>query len=495
MIRAICSIENSLVGSSHKGGLGCLTRDLFLELKESNDEKKIFLSPLYSQIEKQKYEDGEIVTKVEEFKIEENLKLIYEFKIQIKDEQINVKVYEHALSTESTKAYFLYSECFNHPVYGEGNAKKEIKTRYCFALATKEFLTRHNSTPDILHLNESDTAFLALFFPFSTIYFHSHTPEPWGHKSYSINDLRDILNEDEMKKLEIARVGDKINLGKYLAEISKRIICVSKQHFEIVREKIYPEFGPKTIYVTNGISRDWIGEEWKRLFDEEIPGWRNDVRRLEKIKEASDEKMVKTKEKQIEVFREYIEDKIERKEALGNFDPKKPSYTYAKRLTEYKRPEYTLSLLDLGINLVISGFPVDEAGRRMIEEIKKLSKTGYLIVYVLNYNPESAKNLLKGHGWLNIPYPKREASGTSFMKSLMNGTMLITTLAGSVPEFVKDGYNGFIVSDELSNLKEKVRASLEIYNDKSKWAQIIKNSLSTYSVLMQRVVEEMKKLK
>jgi len=495
MIRAICSIENSLVESAHKGGLGCLTRDLFLEWKEFNDEKKIFLSPLYSQIEKQKYEDGEIVTKVEEFKIEESLKLIDEFKIQIKDEQINVKVYEHALSTESTKAYFLYSECFNHPVYGEGNAKKEIKTRYCFALATKEFLTRHNSTPDILHLNESDTAFLALFFPLSTIYFHSHTPEPWGHKSYSINDLQDILSEEKTKKLDIAIVGDMINLGKYLAEISKGIICVSKQHYEITKEKIYPEFAFKTNYITNGISREWIGEEWKSLYDEEIPGWRNDVRHLEKIKEISDEKIIKTKEKQIEAFREYVENKIERKEAIGSFDSKKPIYVYSKRLTEYKRPEYTLSLLDLGINLVISGFPVDEAGRRMVEEIKKLSKEDYPIVYVLNYNLENAKNLLKGNGWLNIPYPKREASGTSFMKALMNGTMLITTLAGSVPEFVKDGYNGFIVNDDLSNLKEKVRESLEIYNDKSKWAQTIKNSLSTYFVLMSRVVEEMKKLK
>ena len=495
MIRAICSLENSLVGSAHKGGLGCLTRDLFLEWKEFNDEKKIFLSPLYSQIEEQKYEDGKIVTKVEEFKIEESLKLIDEFKIRIKDEQINVKVYEHSLSTESTKAYFLYSECFNHPVYGEGNAKREIKTRYCFALATKEFLTRHNSTPDILHLNESDTAFLALFFPLSTIYFHSHTPEPWGHKSYSINDLQDILSEEKTKKLDIAIVGDMINLGKYLAEISKGIICVSKQHYEITKEKIYPEFAFKTNYITNGISREWIGEEWKSLYDEEIPGWRNDVRRLEKIKEISDEKIIKTKEKQIEAFREYVENKIERKEAIGSFDSKKPIYVYSKRLTEYKRPEYTLSLLDLGINLVISGASIDEVGRRMIEEIKKLSKAGYLIVYVMNYTPETAENLLKGYVWLNIPYSEREASGTSFMKALMNGTIPITTPAGSVSEFVKDGYNGFIVDNNLKNLKDKARLALEIYIDNDRWAEMIKNCLSTYSVLINRVIEEFRRLK
>ncbi|MDT7858520.1 MAG: glycosyltransferase [Candidatus Aenigmarchaeota archaeon] len=495
MIRVIASLENSLVDSSHKGGLGCLIRDLFLEWREFNDDKKIFLSPLYSKIEKQKYEYNEIVTKVEEFKIEENLKLVDEFKIQIKDEQINVKVYEHNLSTENTKAYFLNSECFNHPVYGEGNAKKEIKTRYCFALATKEFLTKNNLTPNILHLNESDTAFLALFFPFSNIYFHSHTPEIWGHKSYRINDLLDILSEDEIRKLEIARVGDMINLGKYLAEISKGIICVSKQHYEITKEKIYPEFAFKTNYITNGISKEWIGEEWKRLYDKEIPGWKHDVRSLEKIKEISNEKIIKTKEKQIKAFEEYIGNKIERREALGNFDPKKPSYIYAKRLTEYKRPEYTLSLLDLGINLVVSGFPIDETGRRMTEEIKKLSKTGYLIVYVLNYNLETAENLLKGYVWLNIPYSEREASGTSFMKALMNGTIPITTSAGSVSEFVKDGYNGFIVDNNLKNLKDKARLALEIYGDNDRWAEMIKNCLSTYSVLTNRVIEEFRRLK
>jgi starch phosphorylase len=495
MIRVIANLENSLVDSAHKGGLGCLIRDLFLEWKEFNDDKKIFLSPLYLQIEKQKCEEGEIRFEVDEFRIKDNLKLTDEFKIQIKDEQIKVRVYEHALSIENTKAYFLDSDCFDHPVYGEGNTKKEIKTRYCFALATKEFLIKHNLTPEILHLNESDTAFLALFFPFSTIYFHSHTPEPWGHKSYSINDLLDILSEDEMRKLEIARVGDMINLGKYLAEISKGIICVSRQHYEITKEKIYPEFASKISYITNGISKEWIGEEWKRLYDEEIPGWKYDVRRLEKIKEISNEKIIKTKEKQIKAFEEYIGNKIERREALGNFDPKKPSYIYAKRLTEYKRPEYTLSLLDLGINLVVSGFPVDETGRRMTEEIKKLSKTGYLIVYVLNYNLKTAKNLLKGYAWLNIPYSEREASGTSFMKALMNGTIPITTSAGSVPEFVKDGYNGFIVDNNLKNLKDKARLALEIYDDNDRWAKMIKNCLSTYPVLIDRVIEEFRRLK
>jgi starch phosphorylase len=102
---------------------------------------------------------------------------------------------------------------------------------------------------------------------------------------------------------------------------------------------------------------------------------------------------------------------------------------------------------------------------------------------------------LKGYVWLNIPSSEREASGTSFMKALMNGTIPITTPAGSVPEFVKDGYNGFIVDNDLKNLKDKARLALEIYSDNDRWAEMIKNCLSTYSVLIDRVIEEFRRLK
>jgi len=497
LIRVILSLENSLVRSAGKGGLGELEADIFLGRRETEDngEKWLFFTPLYGKILKQEYVDGEIVTRVLDFGIPKTLRLVDSFGIELKNESIKIEVYEHSLSTNNTKAYFLYSDCFNHPIYEAGDIRKEIRTSCCFVRGVVEYLKRHKISPHFLHLNESEAFFLLPYLNSSpTVYFHSHTPEPHGHKRFYIEDLKSSLNEEEIERLKVAQEGEMINMGKYAATVSKGIVCVSRQHAEVTKY-LYPMFEDKIISITNGIHRRWIGEEWERLFDEEISGWRKDARLLERVKEISDKKMVETKEEEMENFESYIIKKIESKEAVGNFDSKKLSFVYAKRLTEYKRPLHAFSLLDLEINLVLSGPPVDEIGRRTLEEIKRLSKMGYPVVYVLNYNSEVAKNLLKAYAWLNLAYFAREASGTSYEKALMNGTLLITTSCGSVPEFIKDEYNGFLVKDDLSDLRDKAKRAIEVYNDKNEWAKMIKNCFSTYSVLIDRVIEEFKKLR
>lgn len=497
--RVVLTLENSLCESAAKGGLGELEADIFYGIKENDNEMWLFFTPLYTKIIKQENINGELITKVDEFRVPEKFRLVDSFEIKLKDETIKLEVYEHPLSRRNKKAYFLASKCFDHPIYEAGNVRNEIKTACCLSLGVAEYLRKHEITPSVLHLNESETFFLLLYLPrdensVPSVYFHSHTAEPHGHKRFYIEDLKSSLTEEEIKKLEIAREGEVINMGKYAANTSNKIVCVSQQHAEVTKN-LYPFHKDKIIFITNGVHSRWIGEEWKKLFDIEIEGWREDAKLLEKVQRISDEKIVKTKEEQMKNLEEELERKIEKNEAFGNLSPGKLILSYAKRLTDYKRPLGVFSLLDLDINIVIAGPPIDYTGKIMIEEIRKLIKLGYPIVYVLNYNAEVASQLLKGYAWLNIPYRGREASGTSFMKALINGTIPITTADGSVPEFVRDEYNGFIVSDDLSNFKDKAKTALEIYNDKSKWAKIIKNSLSTYSVIIDRVIEDIRTLK
>ena len=47
--------------------------------------------------------------------------------------------------------------------------------------------------------------------------------------------------------------------------------------------------------------------------------------------------------------------------------------------------------------------------------------------------------------WLNNPRVPREASGTSGMTAAMNGSVNLSTDDGWIPEFTKNGVNGFVV--------------------------------------------------
>jgi len=78
----------------------------------------------------------------------------------------------------------------------------------------------------------------------------------------------------------------------------------------------------------------------------------------------------------------------------------------------------------------------------VVKNIYALYKKGELITFIKNYDIPIAKNLVKNFTGL-FPSDELEASGTSFMKALINGTIVISTPVGSVPEFIKDGENRF----------------------------------------------------
>jgi starch phosphorylase len=494
----VASIENSLIEQSHKGGLGILVRDLFLEARE-NGKEAMFFSMNFQKEKIQELKEGKI-EEVLKSSSNENLKFVESFEVQTKWYPCEVKLFEHGISTKNTKAYFVTLENYESwikdlCIYGENNQGEELYVRYVFGKAICEWLRKNGIEPKVYHLNESDTALVALQLLDDSrqekkIIFHSHTPEPWGHKKYLEWLVRSLVEEREYEKLSEGRVGNVIDFGKFLAKVARKIMCVSKKHAEITREKIYPEFCDKIENVTNGISKSWIDEELKNFYDKKVKGWESNVELLEKLKGVSDEEIIEIKERQRMKFNEGMKNLIGNGKAIGNFEEEKLSLIYAKRLTEYKRPESVLTLLDLKANLIVAGMPVDYHGKEFLKEILEMIKKGYSLVYVLNYNPETAKVLLNGYAWLNVPYPAREASGTSFMKSLVNGMILITTNAGSVPEFVVDNYNGLLVDDDLSNLKERVKEALGIYEDKRKYARIVKNSLSSYRVLMPRMFKE-----
>jgi Glucan phosphorylase len=105
------------------------------------------------------------------------------------------------------------------------------------------------------------------------------------------------------------------------------------------------------------------------------------------------------------------------------------------------------------------------------------------------YELALSKSLKQGSDlWLNNPRVPREASGTSGMTAAMNGSVNLSTDDGWIPEFAKNGINGFVTPQadyhnlsvydqdnfDLENLYNVLENEIipTYYDDKDKWRKI-----------------------
>ncbi|RYV49733.1 alpha-glucan family phosphorylase [Pengzhenrongella frigida] len=133
---------------------------------------------------------------------------------------------------------------------------------------------------------------------------------------------------------------------------------------------------------------------------------------------------------------------------------------FARRVPTYKR--LTLMLRDPDrlrdllthptrpIQLIIAGksHPADEQGKRLIQQLVRFSDSSDVrgrIVFLPNYDIAMAQALYPGCDvWLNNPLRPLEASGTSGMKSSLNGGLNLSILDGWWDEWF-DGENGWAI--------------------------------------------------
>ena len=144
------------------------------------------------------------------------------------------------------------------------------------------------------------------------------------------------------------------------------------------------------------------------------------------------------------------------------FDPDALTIGFARRLATYKRlhllvqdAERALKLLSNGrpVQLVLAGkaHPRDDGGKRMVQHLftfKWAPEIGGRVVYLDDYDLSSAARMVRGCDvWLNLPRPPLEASGTSGMKSAVNGGLQLSVLDGWWAEGY-DGENGWALPGE-----------------------------------------------
>ncbi len=156
----------------------------------------------------------------------------------------------------------------------------------------------------------------------------------------------------------------------------------------------------------------------------------------------------------MDYIRQHMERHIRQQAADDNviqemhtiLDPRVLTMGFARRFTDYKRPNlllqdksYLLRLLsDLAhpIQIVIAGkaHPNDKEGKSLVQEMVQFSRrpeTKCRVVFLPDYDMEIAQRLVQGIDlWINTPRRPWEACGTSGMKILVNGGLNLSELDG-----------------------------------------------------------------
>jgi glycogen phosphorylase len=323
--------------------------------------------------------------------------------------------------------------------------------------------------------------------------FTTHTPVPAGNDSYpddqvarAVGRVADDLDIDIDELISLGRTDPsdeeaEVGVTQAALRMSRAANAVSRRHGEVAREmwnELWPHRPVNDVpitHVTNGVHvPTWIGPEIRVLLDQYLgDGW---IRHAANpatwapVDDIPDEALWAARGRQRAALimyarqrsaaerlgrndtREYVE------AALRAFNPEVLTIGFARRVATYKRLElltrdaaWTLSLLGgkRPVQVVLGGkaHPRDEDAKRTLRHVFDLKKSpvvGERVVFLDDYDLDSAKWLVRGCDvWLNLPRPPLEASGTSGMKSVINGGLQLSVLDGWWAEACEHGVNGW----------------------------------------------------
>jgi starch phosphorylase len=359
------------------------------------------------------------------------------------------------------------------------------------ALLTLQLLRRAEYEPDALRSGES---LYDLPQVRKACHFTTHTPVEAGHDRFPYDLVQRMLG-DFVDSATLRRLAGEheLNTTRLALNMSEHVNGVAKRHAETA-QKLYPEH--RVSAITNGIHPStWASPPFARLYDTRIPGWRLEPERLMRAEAAlADE----------DVWRGHMEAKrtlIDRVRATSGveLDADLPLLGYARRMTQYKRPE--LFFADLGrlrsiaarqpFQAVFAGkaHPQDRGGKEAIERLHQWMRElggSIRIAFLPDYTMATAAEMVAGADvWLNTPQPPLEASGTSGMKAALNGVPNLSVLDGWWVEGHLEGVTGWAIgngepkgSDAASLYDKLERVVLPLFAARDAWIKIMKGAIS-----------------
>lgn len=354
--------------------------------------------------------------------------------------------------------------------------------------------------PTVWHMNEGHVAFLglerarekvgrgdslgdALLSVARNTVFTTHTPVPAGNevfdrelvKKYLEPWVREVGCEPaNVLDLGAEKPGGNLNLTVLGIRLSKSVNGVSRLHGDVssnMWRHLFPGNPERPIgSVTNGVhTQSWIGPEMAALYGQHLGAdWDRhllDADYWKKAHDIPDDALWSARRAQKERLVRFLRERVRNQSARhgvapdelrlveGLLDPQALTIGFARRFATYKRAVLVLSDLErlgriLGnakrpVQIIFAGkaHPADRAGQDMIRRLFLLTQSEFRgrVAFLEDYDIHMGRMLVQGCDlWLNTPRRPQEASGTSGMKSPVNGGINVSILDG----WWCEGYNG-----------------------------------------------------
>ncbi|MEU4700326.1 alpha-glucan family phosphorylase [Nonomuraea dietziae] len=365
-------------------------------------------------------------------------------------------------------------------------------------------ITGH-AEPEVFHTNEGHAGFLGLerireltearlsfdeaieAVRAGTV-FTTHTPVPAGIDRFPSDMIeRQFGGDNAWPTVPVERVlalgaeqePGRFNMAIMGMRLAQRVNGVSELHGEVSRgmfQELWPGFDLHEVpigSITNGVhAPTWVGREIMELAGRELPELIEKGQGWEGVQKISDPEIWgirgRLRERLVEAARvrlrrswrdrgasdaelTWVDDALDPDVLTIGFARRVPSY---KRLTLMLRDPVRLRELllspDKPVQILIAGkaHPADEGGKKLIQQIVRFADSEdvrHRIVFLPDYDMALGQLLVQGCDvWLNNPLRPLEASGTSGMKSALNGGLNLSIRDGWWDEWY-DGTNGWAI--------------------------------------------------
>ena len=521
---------------TYSGGLGVLAGD---HIKSAADLKinMVAISLLYKegyfkQIIDQEGKQREVYPKFVPEPILSELSHIFSINLNGKEIFIKACVYNHqSINGFTVPIYFLDTDIPENDdetrgitlrLYSGDNRHRILQESILGYGGMKLLEILNQTNIKKYHMNEGHCSFIVLDLlkkykgdiekVRSKCHFTTHTPVPAGHDQFEYKLVKEILGNLISDDISLPSMNhNKFHMTELGLQFSKTANGVSKLHGDVAQKQFpWRDIG----YVTNGVHHyTWVSNSFAALFDEFFPNWQYEPESLKNIDKVDSNALWDAHFKAKTELLHFANSQLSK--AL---DPNILTIGFARRAATYKRAQLIFKepekLIDLGagkIQLVFSGkaHPNDKEGKELISGIIQNAKDfeGEIkIIYLENYNMWLGKLITSGVDvWLNTPLRPNEASGTSGMKSALNGIPNLSILDGWWDEGCNDKVNGWSIGSsenvdddrDVSSLYETLKLDVipTFYDDRERWISIMRNSIKTgVDFTSQRMLKDYQKL-
>lgn len=321
---------------------------------------------------------------------------------------------------------------------------------------------------DVYHLNEGHGLPLAFYLyekhgrqleeVQKRLVFTTHTPELAGNEEHPMKLLEDMTFFGDVPAEEVRQIAgvenERLSYTLAALRMSRRANGVSKVHSKVANQMwgSYKGICP-IISITNAQNGTY---------------WRDPALHHALTGHHDKALLARKREMKKELF-DIVADQT------GNlFDPDVLTIVWARRFAGYKRADLILRHFERfqrllqdtkrPIQMIWAGkpYPKDYGAIATFNGIIQKTKGFKNCAVLTGYELGLSAALKKGSDiWLNTPRFPREASGTSGMTAAMNGSLSLSIADGWIPEFVREGENGFLIPLANVNEPEHVKDDVE----------------------------------